>query len=63
MQVTNTVFLQSSPPFGFGFGPIVVSGIYATPVVRNVWLINNQNVDYFATGCPVYRGASRTILE
>ncbi|KAK7451041.1 hypothetical protein VKT23_012716 [Stygiomarasmius scandens] len=33
INITNTIFLQSEPPLGFGFDPITVSGIYATPVV------------------------------
>ncbi|KAJ3572242.1 hypothetical protein NP233_g3222 [Leucocoprinus birnbaumii] len=34
INVTNTLFLQSPPPVGFGFDPTTVSAIYATPVVR-----------------------------
>ncbi|KAF8801504.1 hypothetical protein BYT27DRAFT_6794910 [Phlegmacium glaucopus] len=42
INVTITIFLQRPPPFGFGLGPIIVSGIYATPVVAvikggNLW--------------------------
>ncbi|KAF9448590.1 MFS general substrate transporter [Macrolepiota fuliginosa MF-IS2] len=33
INVTNTLFLQSHPPIGFGFNPTTVSGIYATPVI------------------------------
>ncbi|KAI3616836.1 mfs transporter [Moniliophthora roreri] len=32
-QITNTIFFQSEPPFGFGFDKFTVGGIYATPVV------------------------------
>ncbi|KAL0568437.1 hypothetical protein V5O48_013549, partial [Marasmius crinis-equi] len=32
LNVTNTIFFQSPPPFGFGFKPHTVAGIYATPV-------------------------------
>ncbi|KAF5364830.1 hypothetical protein D9758_009320 [Tetrapyrgos nigripes] len=33
INITNTIFLQSPPPLGFGFNLTIVSGIYATPVV------------------------------
>lgn len=33
--VTQTVFLGSPPPFGFGLRPDIVSGLYATPLVRH----------------------------
>jgi hypothetical protein len=36
IQITNTLFLQSPPPVGFGFDPTTVSGIYATPVVSQI---------------------------
>ncbi|KAK1227643.1 hypothetical protein PQX77_009345 [Marasmius sp. AFHP31] len=32
INITNTVFFQSPPPFGFGFDSFTVGGIYATPV-------------------------------
>ncbi|KAF8877198.1 major facilitator superfamily domain-containing protein [Infundibulicybe gibba] len=35
-QITNTIFLQSPPPLGFGLSAFTVSGIYATPVVAVV---------------------------
>jgi len=33
ITVTNTLFLQMPPPFGFGLSPTIVSGVYAGPVV------------------------------
>lgn len=33
INATNTVFLQSPRPLGFGLDPTTVSWIYATPVV------------------------------
>ncbi|KAF9485039.1 MFS general substrate transporter [Pholiota conissans] len=53
INITNTVFLESPPPFGFGFTPTVVSGIYGTPVVAvflglflghylNDWIMNQE---------------------
>ncbi|KAF8799750.1 MFS general substrate transporter [Phlegmacium glaucopus] len=53
INVTNTIFLQRPPPFGFGLGPTIVSGIYATPVVAviigelmgrylNDWVMNQE---------------------
>ncbi|KAE9397963.1 MFS general substrate transporter [Gymnopus androsaceus JB14] len=33
ITITNTIFLQSPPPFGFGFSQTTVAAIYATPVV------------------------------
>ncbi|KAF9254967.1 MFS general substrate transporter, partial [Marasmius fiardii PR-910] len=33
VNITNTIFFQSPPPFGFGFEPFTVAGIYATPVI------------------------------
>ena len=54
--MTNTVFLQSSPPFGFGFGPIIVSGIYATPVVCDVWSRNKQFNDNYLPQVAVVLG-------
>uniref|UniRef100_A0A0W0G3C6 Putative MFS general substrate transporter n=1 Tax=Moniliophthora roreri TaxID=221103 RepID=A0A0W0G3C6_MONRR len=33
INITNTIFFQSEPPFGFGFDKFTVGGIYATPVV------------------------------
>ncbi|KAF8157050.1 MFS general substrate transporter [Crassisporium funariophilum] len=52
INVTNTVILQSPPPFGFGLSPTIVSGIYATPVsvfigellgrYLNDWVMNRE---------------------
>ncbi|KAJ6609909.1 hypothetical protein B0H10DRAFT_2166207 [Mycena sp. CBHHK59/15] len=50
-SVTNTVFLGTLPPFGFGFSVFVISGLYATPIVSvlvgeltghyaNDWIMN-----------------------
>ncbi|KAF9072425.1 MFS general substrate transporter [Rhodocollybia butyracea] len=33
VNITNTIFLQSPPPLGFGLDQITVAGIYATPIV------------------------------
>ncbi|TFK39737.1 MFS general substrate transporter [Crucibulum laeve] len=53
INVTNTIFLQSPPPVGFGLDPTIVSGIYATPVIAvfigeilgrylNDWVMNTE---------------------
>ncbi|KAJ7182486.1 major facilitator superfamily domain-containing protein [Mycena crocata] len=36
INVTNAVFLGTPPPFGFGFSPFVIAGLYATPIVAVV---------------------------
>ncbi|KAF8965906.1 MFS general substrate transporter [Flammula alnicola] len=53
INLTNTVFLQGAPPFGFGLNATVASAIYATPVVAvfvgeilgrylNDWIMNQS---------------------
>ncbi|KDR72644.1 hypothetical protein GALMADRAFT_252806 [Galerina marginata CBS 339.88] len=53
INVTNTIFLQSKPPLGFGLDQNTVSGIYATPVIAviigellgrylNDWVMNRE---------------------
>ncbi|KAG6860492.1 hypothetical protein C0995_010529 [Termitomyces sp. Mi166 len=36
INVTNAVFFGEAPPVGYAFGPLIIAGLYATPVVSVV---------------------------
>ncbi|KAG5337233.1 hypothetical protein C0989_010134, partial [Termitomyces sp. Mn162] len=51
INVTNAVFLGEDPPVGYAFGPLIIAGLYATPIVSviigelmgrymNDWIMN-----------------------
>ncbi|KNZ81415.1 hypothetical protein J132_00654 [Termitomyces sp. J132] len=51
LWVTNAVFLGEDPPVGYAFGPLIIAGLYATPIVSviigelmgrymNDWIMN-----------------------
>ncbi|KAG6899941.1 hypothetical protein C0993_005063 [Termitomyces sp. T159_Od127] len=51
INVTNAVFLGEAPPVGYAFDPLIISGLYATPIVSviigelagrymNDWIMN-----------------------